>query len=114
MLALDTYTYVKKLTDAGISERAASVHAEAFYALAESGFAKKQDLGKMETELKADISVLDSKVDRLETELKADISALGAKVDSLESRIDAKINKMALTVTAFLGVLMTIYKFVHF
>ena len=60
---LDTYTLVKRLTQAGVPEAQAEAHMAVFLDMSERGFATKGDIG----ELKGDIAELGKRIDDLTT-----------------------------------------------
>ena len=107
MYALDTYSYVKKLKEAGMPEEQASVQAEAFYALAESKLVTKHDLLGTRQEIKHEMQEvraemrgikvdlearIDQQIDRLDTKLDQQIDRLDTKLDQQIDRLDARID----------------------
>jgi predicted amino acid-binding ACT domain protein len=70
-LAFDTYTYVKKLRDAGMNEQQAAIQAEALVNLIEERLATKADLARTEAKLIADLA-------KVEAELKSNLATVEA------------------------------------
>ncbi|MBF0604878.1 MAG: hypothetical protein HQL07_14440 [Nitrospirae bacterium] len=90
-IAFDTYTYVKKLRDAGVDERQAAIQAEALVALVEDRLTTKKDLAEVEVTVGVRFKELDVKIESVRSELKRDIKELDAKVEVRFKELDAKV-----------------------
>lgn len=74
--AFDTHTFVKELTQVGMSEQQAEVLANQQKQLLEEQLASKQDIA----EVKRDIAEVKRDIKELETALKRDIKELESKL----------------------------------
>lgn len=61
-VVFDTHAYVKHLTQVGVPEPQAEVHAEAIASLIESELATKRDLKEMEVTLRHELKELESRI----------------------------------------------------
>ncbi|CAN2039697.1 hypothetical protein GMMP15_1370066 [Candidatus Magnetomoraceae bacterium gMMP-15] len=125
VLALfDTYSYVKKLRDAGLAENQAEIHAVALQDLIESNLATKEDwlvlkedlkqnIRGVEASLKQDINKVEASlredIKKIESSLKQDILTLQAntnqkfeQVKTAFSRVDTKISTSQHTIIKWL------------
>ncbi|MEO5335221.1 MAG: CCDC90 family protein, partial [Magnetococcus sp. YQC-5] len=86
-LAFDTYSYVRKLRDAGMDEEQAVIQTEALVDLVEHRLASKHDVAA----LRRDMEAMDAKITALDTKLDAKITALDTKLDAKITALDTKI-----------------------
>lgn len=83
-LAFDTYAYVRKLREAGLTEQQAAVHAESLVNLIEERLTTKTDLARVEAGLKEDLA-------RVEAGLKMDIVKVEAGLKLEIAKVEVKI-----------------------
>ncbi|MBF0111050.1 MAG: hypothetical protein HQL76_17940 [Magnetococcales bacterium] len=111
-IAFDTYTYVKKLRDAGVDERQAAIQAEALVALIEERLATKRDLAQTEAVLRRDIKELDVKIESVRAESKRDIesvrSDLKRDIKELDTKVEVRIKELEQRMVIKLGSLMVV------
>ena len=85
-IAFDTHVYVKKLQDAGFTEKQAEVLASTQAELIDERLATKRDLKDLEFVLTRDIKELEAStkhdIKELETNLKRDIRELEIRLES--------------------------------
>ena len=93
---LDTYTLVKRLTQAGVPEAQAEAHMSVFLDMPERGFATKGDIENLGRRM-GGLATLEalSGVDQDIATLKQDVAALRAKMAEFEVRMSAMAASIA-------------------
>ncbi len=104
-IAFDTYAFVRKLRDAGLTEQQAAIQAEALVNLIEERLATKKDLAEVEaglkreiekirSDLQRDLKELDSKTEirlkELDTRAETRFKELDTKAETRSKELDAK------------------------
>ncbi|MBF0346385.1 MAG: hypothetical protein HQL81_01845 [Magnetococcales bacterium] len=104
-IAFDTYAFVRKLRDAGLTEQQAAIQAEALVGLIEERLATKKDLAEVEaglkreiekirSDLQRDLKELDSKTEirlkELDTRAETRFKELDTKAETRSKELDAK------------------------
>ncbi|CAN2045834.1 DUF1640 protein [Candidatus Magnetomoraceae bacterium gMMP-1] len=101
VLALfDTYSYVKKLRDAGLAENQAEIHAVALQDLIESNLATKEDWLVLKEDLKQDIRGVETSLKEVEASLKQDINKVEASLREDIKKIESSLKQDILTLQA--------------
>ncbi|MBF0348698.1 MAG: hypothetical protein HQL81_13610, partial [Magnetococcales bacterium] len=80
-IAFDTYAFVRKLRDAGLTEQQAAIQAEALVSLIEERLATKKDLAEIEARLIRDIEIIRS-------DLQRDLKELDTKMEIRFKELD--------------------------
>ncbi|MBF0437300.1 MAG: hypothetical protein HQL77_18310 [Magnetococcales bacterium] len=105
-VAFDSYAYVRKLRDAGLTEQQAAIQAEALVNLIEERLATKKDLAEVEAGLKRDIKELDLKIEKVRADLQRDIKELDAKTETRLKELELRmVIKMGGMILAGIGIL---------
>jgi hypothetical protein len=89
-ITFDTLRYAKKLREAGVSEKAAEVQAEALKEVIEDNLATKSDIW----EVKRDIEILRKDIEILKRDLTLRIGAMFAASISILSFVLTVLNKV--------------------
>ncbi|MBF0414141.1 MAG: hypothetical protein HQL79_00010 [Magnetococcales bacterium] len=98
-VAFDSYAYVRKLRDAGLTEQQAAIQAEALVSLIEERLTTKKDLAEVEAGLKKDI-------EKIRADLQRDIKELDAKTETRLKELELRmIIKMGGMILAGIGIL---------
>ncbi|MBF0296804.1 MAG: DUF1640 domain-containing protein [Magnetococcales bacterium] len=96
-LAFDTLRYTKRLREVGVPEPQAEVQAELLAEALADRLATKEDLAKMDADLKLAIKELDVKltqdIKQLEAKLTQDIKQLEAKLTQDIKQLEAKLTQ---------------------
>lgn len=96
-VAFDTYTYVKKLRDAGMNEQQAAIQAEALVNLIEERLATKADLARVEAELKTNLASVEAKLE---------VKIIESKAETIRWMISLSLAQLGFIT----GILITIFK----
>ena len=90
MLTFDTYKAVKALRDAGFDDAQAEAVTEQISVAIDESVATKDDAGKAQVELRAEVTELRTELGQVRTELKADVAELRTelKADVAELRTE--------------------------
>lgn len=109
MAAFDTLAYAKKLKAAGVPELQAEIHAETFAEFIEDKLATRQDIMRMENEIKHDMQLMENTLKqdmqhmenelkqdmlRLENEFKLEIHEINKEIKALDCRTDVKLAEL--------------------
>ncbi len=114
-LAFDTYSYVKKLRDAGVPEQQAEVQVAAIASILHDRMVTKEDhrrdLKELETSLKRDLKELETSLKRdikeLETKLEGEIAGVRRDIKELEMRLLIRLGTL---LVVGIGVIATLVK----
>ena len=117
--AFDTYAFVKRLTQAGMSEDQAEVLAKGQSDLYERlvtkeyfEFTLNHELEKLRAELKHDIEKVQANLEQVKAELKNDIEKVRAELEATKTELKRDIKEMEQKLTiklgAFLGISVTV------
>ncbi|MEO5348355.1 MAG: CCDC90 family protein [Magnetococcus sp. YQC-3] len=87
----DSYSYVRRLRDAGMDEQQAAIQAEAFVLLAEDRLATKQDIAELQREIASVKTDLHREIASVKTDLQREIAAMNAKVETIKAELRAEI-----------------------
>ena len=115
----DTYAFVKRLTQAGMSEDQAEVLAKGQSDLYERlvtkeyfEFTLNHELEKLRAELKHDIEKVQANLEQVKAELKHDIEKVRAELEATKTELKRDIKEMEQKLTiklgAFLGISVTV------
>ena len=102
---LDTYTLVKRLTQAGVPEAQAEAHMSVFLDMSERGFATKGDiaaLGKRIDDLATHVAGMDVRLSGVEAHL-ADMDTRLSGVEARLSGVEVRLSGMELRLMVRLG-----------
>ena len=102
---LDTYTLVKRLTQAGVPESQAEAHMSVFLDISERGFATKGDiaaLGKRIDDLATHVAGMDVRLSGVEAHL-ADMDTRLSGVEARLSGVEVRLSGMELRLMVRLG-----------
>ncbi|MBF0145796.1 MAG: hypothetical protein HQL84_08145 [Magnetococcales bacterium] len=106
-IAFDTYAYVRKLRDAGLTEQQAVIQAEALVSLIEERLATKKDLAEVEASLKRDIEKIRSDLQRdlkeLDTKAETRLKELDIKAETRSKETDARLKELELRMVIKMG-----------
>ncbi len=111
---LDTYTLVKRLTQAGVPEAQAEAHMSVFLDMSERGFATKGDIAALERRMDdlathEALSEVKKDVAELRADFEARMSAMEARLSGMEVRlsgIEMALSDMEMRLMVRLGGLM--------
>lgn len=89
MLTFDTYKAVKALRDAGFDDAQAEAVTEQISVAIDESVATKDDAGKAQVELRAEVTELRTELGQVRTELKADVAELRAELGQVRTELKA-------------------------
>ncbi|MBF0610353.1 MAG: DUF1640 domain-containing protein [Magnetococcales bacterium] len=90
-VVFDTYSFVKKLKEAGLNERQAEIQAEALLNLVEDRLANKQDIQNLQRDLATNRSDLQRDLEAMRAESLRHFNELNADLQRAIKGIDEKI-----------------------
>ncbi|MBF0424010.1 MAG: hypothetical protein HQL73_13575 [Magnetococcales bacterium] len=124
-VAFDSYAYVKKLRDAGLTEQQAAIQAEAIVSLIEERLATKKDLAEVEAGLKRDIEKvradlqrdietvradLQRDIETVRADLQRDLKELDTKMETrlkeLDTKMETRLKELELRMVIKMGALI--------
>ncbi len=99
-MAFDTLKYSESLKEAGVDEKQAAAHAHALRNAIEDDLASKSDL-------KQEVGLLRSDMEKMGTELRSDMEKMGTELRSdmekMETRLMGEIGKLDAVMKIILG-----------
>ncbi|OHC75169.1 MAG: hypothetical protein A3G18_08155 [Rhodospirillales bacterium RIFCSPLOWO2_12_FULL_58_28] len=105
-IALDTHAAIKRLINAGFTERQAEAEVSIIADLIEERLATKRDLAELEAHMKSGIEVLKRDLAELEARMKFEIEVLKRDLAEFEARMKSEIEVLKRDLTIRLGGMM--------
>ncbi|MBF0183972.1 MAG: DUF1640 domain-containing protein [Magnetococcales bacterium] len=87
----DTYSYVRRLRDAGMNEEWAAIQAEQFVSVIENRLASKEDIAGLHDKLEITKVTLQKEMEANRLELKRDIAEIHARLESTKADLHKEI-----------------------